>query len=222
MIKRILPALLILGLFSFFFSAKSYAASAVLSLSPAGGSYKVNDTFDVSVLLNSGGGLVGGVDVYMTFNKNVLNLVDITNGAIFNQYLGKSIDNTNGTAAISGITSSKANAFSSSDTFVTLNFKAVGAGTSEVKFNFTPGNTRDSNVVDFDSGDILASVVNGTYTVTGVGGTGSTGTTTVSGPTATKTIPVTANGMPTLFVLLFGIILISLGVIIKKFSILNG
>ncbi len=221
MIKRILPILLTLLLF-LFFSVKSYAASAVVSLSPAGGSFKANDSFDVNIILDSGGGKVGGVDVYLTFNQNVLNLVDIENGTIFSQYVGKSINNSAGSAAISGITSNKDNAFSSSDTFATLKFKAISAGTSEVKFDFTPGNTRDSNVVDFDSGDILTSVVNGSYTVTGVGGTGSTGSTTVSGPTATKTIPVTANGMPTLFVLLFGIILISLGVIIKKFSILNG
>lgn len=222
MVKRILQIFPIIGLLIFIFIPKAiFAASATLSLSPAAGSFKVNDTFDVNVVLNAGGGKIGGVDIYLTFDQNKLNLLDIEKGSIFEQYVGKSISNSNGTAAISGMANSPQNAFSGTDTFAIFKFKAVSAGTSEVKFNFTPPNTRDSNVIDFDSlGDILTSVVNGTYTVTGVGGTGSTGPTgtTVTGPTATKTLPVTANEMPTILILLFGFAFIFSGVVIKRLS----
>lgn len=216
MIKRILPLLPLIGLvFLIIFSKRVLAASATLSLSPASGSYNVNDNFDVNIVLNAGGAKIGGVDIYyITFDQTKLNLVDIVNGTIFEQYVGKSINNSNGTAAISGMVNSAQDSFTGTGTFATLKFKAVSAGTSEVKFTFTPGNTRDTNTVDFDTlGDVLTSVVNGTYTVTGTGGT--TGTT-VSGPTATKTLPVTANETPTILILLFGTILIFAGIVMKQ------
>lgn len=221
MLRRLAYSYSLIGIFIYIFLSQrtvTFAAEANFALSPASGSYNVNETFDVNILLNAAGGKIGGADVYLTFDQNKINLLEIENGTIFGQYAGKTINNINGSAAISGLADGVEVAFTGSDTFARLRFKALSAGATEVKFNFTPGSTRDTNAIDFDTlGDILTSVTNGSYTISGPAGTSSGPI--AQGPTVTKAMPITANELPTLIVLLSGIILISFGVIIKRNSI---
>ncbi len=218
MFRRFWITLPILIFFFIFSINKVFAAEVSFSLSPASGSYNVNETFDLKVILDTGGTKVGGADIYLTFDQNKLNLVDIENGTIFGQYVGETINNTNGTSAISGISNSQDTDYTGNDTFVILRFKALSPGQVEVKFNFTPGSTKDTNAIDPNSfADLLTSVTNGSYTIVGEGGT--TGGITV---TPTKPIPVTANEIPTILVIGFGIFLLTSGFVLKRLSTLKS
>ena len=228
-------ASLIFALFLFLKSLTTpvYAASAALQLSPATGTYSIGQNFDVAVLLNTGGGRTSTTDMVITYPTSKVILADIKEGSIYDQYVGKSINNATGVASINGLASSTTTLFTGSGTFVTLNFKAIDSGTAEVKFSFTPGKRTDTNVVDFDAqDDILASVTNAVYTVSGTSSetttdTASTGTNTTTANNQTSTsrnaartnnMPVTASSSSTILLIAVSLIFIALGAFLTKFS----
>jgi hypothetical protein len=198
------------------FPRQALGASATLSLSPASGSFTAGHTFDIQVILNTGGAKVVGTDIYINYPKDILALEDIVNGTIFGQYVGKQINNGAGTASLSGLATSVDVLFSGTGTFATLKFKGLKQGTANVTFTFTPGTRNDSNVADNETKtDILSSVTNGTYTITGgVGGTGG-GATTNSGsggtPTSGGGLMTAGVDAPTMIFLAGGFLITILG-----------
>lgn len=221
-IKKLITSLLLLILLFVVSTTDSYAA-ATLSLSPVSGTFSTGQTFDTAINLNTGGASVAGVDVVINFDQTKLQLVEAIEGTILQQYIGESINNSTGVFQISGIASTQQNVFNGSGTFATLRFKAYSPGTANVTINFTAGSSTDSNVADFStSQDILGSVTNAQYTITGSPiaiGSASTGTTTTTTTTTgsssslspTSSLPVTATNFPTLALIVFGIMFVVLG-----------
>ncbi|MBI4130393.1 hypothetical protein HY468_03695 [Candidatus Roizmanbacteria bacterium] len=213
------------------------AATASFALSPTTKTAAIGETFTVDVVANTGGSEVSGADMYITFDSNKLTLLDIQNGTIFEQYVGKEINNATGKASISGLVGFESTLFSGSGTYATLQFKAIDSGAAAVNFDFTAGNSRDTNLVDFNSGlDILTSVTNGTYTISGVANqTSSSGntsttttTTTTSNNNSTSTtqqtqqqtskggLPVSATPTPTIVVGIAGLVFIWISLLFHR------
>lgn len=185
-----------------------------LTLNPPSLIVNVNQTFNVNIVLDTAGQEVDGVDIfYLHFDPNVFEVQDadpatagiqITPGAIFQGYLGNSVDQAAGKIAISGIVSpGSATGYTGTGTFASVSFKAlVPANASEVYFDFTAGSTTDTNVAEHGNpgNDILVAVNNGSYTVS----TGQSPTPTPSPsmspsptPTPTPTLSKTPTPTPT-------------------------
>jgi len=151
-------------------------SSNSISLSPTTGNYKVDQTFDVNILIDTAGKTIDGVDIlYLKFDPKILEVVDsstttsgiqIKQGTIFSMYLGNSVDNNTGKIAISGLVQPGTNGFKGSGVFATITFKAKASGDAKVTFDFTPGSTKDANMVEHGTAkDILGKVINADYSI---------------------------------------------------------
>lgn len=150
--------------------------SATFTLSPQTQSATVNGTFNVNIVLNTGGQQIYGVDINrLRFNPAVLQVVDadtsatgvqINPGSLMAWVTANSVDNSVGTIQFSQVGDPTATRFSGSGTLATITFRAVAVGTANVTLDFTSGSGLDSNVAG-SGGDILLSVGSGSYTVTG-------------------------------------------------------
>jgi len=175
--------------------------AAALQLSPPGGTLDVDETMDVKINLSlSSGESVSGVDAELTFDNDKLQVTTIEESSLFNTYPISTYSNDNGTIQVSGITET-GSSLSDGGTLATVTFKGKSAGTAAVTFDFTSGSTTDSNVAEADTDtDLLESVVNGSYTVSGDGGVGG-GTTSTDEETG---LPTTGNQETTLALFLGG------------------
>jgi hypothetical protein len=162
------------------FAAPALAQAATLTLSPASGSHAVDATFEVKIQLDTGGVATDGTDAYMRFDPTVFQVVDANASATGTQILAgtlysltslNAVDNGAGTIRFSGARTGASTGYSGSGTLATITFKAIKAATSSpVTFDFTAGSTNlsDTNVIqNSDSTDVLTSVTNGSYSVTG-------------------------------------------------------
>jgi hypothetical protein len=160
--------------------------AATLSLSPATGTFNKNCNFSVKVDLDTVGAQTDGTDAILIYDPSRFTANSITNGTIYPDYPGNTIDNpTPGKIVISGL-ASLTQPFTGKGTLATVNFTVKSAsqtGVSQIKFDFDPNNkakTDDSNVVERTTiVDILNSVTDGSYTVgtgTSCAAQGATGT----------------------------------------------
>jgi hypothetical protein len=148
------------------FAVPAYAAAATLTLSPASNTVSIGQTFTVDVLLDTSGQAVDGVDVhYLNYNPYFLQLQDsdattpgtqVMAGALMPSTLTNQTDVTNGKIDFSQITASGSK-YTGSGTLAKLTFKALVAGSTRVSFDYSSGNTTDSNIASA-GGDILTSV----------------------------------------------------------------
>lgn len=182
--------------------------AAALQLSPPGGTLDVDETMDVKINLSlSSGESVSGVDAELTFDNDKLQVTTIEESSLFNTYPISTYSNDNGTIQVSGITET-GSSLSDGGTLATLTFKGKSSGTAAVTFDFTSGSTTDSNVAEADTDtDLLESVVNGSYTVSGDGGVGG-GTTSTDEETG---LPTTGNQETTLALFLGGLLVLGIG-----------
>jgi fibronectin type 3 domain-containing protein len=145
---------------------------ATMSVSPLSASHSVNDTFQVSVSINTSGQSAYGVDINkLRFNPSVLQVVDsdantsgvqISAGSLMPLTILNSVDNTAGTVQFSQL-ASPGSTYSGTGTLATITFRVVSAGSSSLNFDFTLGSGSDTNIAGL-GGDLLLSVSNGSYT----------------------------------------------------------
>ncbi|OHA91092.1 MAG: hypothetical protein A2665_01340 [Candidatus Zambryskibacteria bacterium RIFCSPHIGHO2_01_FULL_46_30] len=144
---------------------------ATIALSPSTASANVNNTFTVNITLNTGGQSAYGVDINrLRFNPSILQIVDtdagtagvqIAPGSLMPVTVINTVDNTGGSVQFSQL-ANPGSTFSGSGTLATVTFRAVSSGTANVTFDFTLGNSTDTNVAGL-GGDLLASVGSGSY-----------------------------------------------------------
>jgi fibronectin type 3 domain-containing protein len=149
--------------------------TATLTLSPSVTSVNKDGEFLVNIVLNTGGQGVYGVDINkLKFNSSVIQIVDASTtapGAQITAGTGMTIvfanygDNSAGTLQFSVVADPGTVHTTSPYTIGTIRFKAVGAGTSNITWDFAAGSGTDTNVAGV-AGDILQSVGTATYTVT--------------------------------------------------------
>lgn len=192
--KKIYRSLIVLSLFLTVLVAPVSAFASTLSLSRLSGT--VNRGCDVTVAINldTQGTQTDGTDAILLFDKNAFTAKTINSGAIYPDYPGNAVDNTNGKVTVSGL-ASVSQPFAGAGTLATVVFTAnatAPTGTSTIRFDFDPANlskTTDSNVVERSTiRDTLNSVTNGTYTI----GTGACTQSSVPG----TIIPASGSGIP--------------------------
>lgn len=81
------------------------------------------------------------------FSTELLEVVEITKGNIFDDYPALKYENNTGLVAISGISTSTSKSFTGSGLFATITFKPKKEGNAQLSLNFVQGSTVDSNVI---------------------------------------------------------------------------
>lgn len=190
------------------------AKAATLTLSPATGSYNINDSFIVSVNLDTTGTAVEGVDIlYLNYNTSLLEVQDsdsgtagvqIGSGSVLSQVTTNTVDTSTGRITFSKVAGG-GTTYTGSGVLATINFKALATGTANLSFNFTSGSTIDTNVASAGT-DVLTAVTGASYGIGGAtpstppvntggsagGGSGSSGDPATPNTPSTPTVP-TAN-----------------------------
>lgn len=138
------------------------AAGASLFISPSQGQYEVNGTFQLSLMLNTGGQAVNTVNAQVTFPADKLQVVNPTVSESFIQVWtsGPSFSNTNGTLNFQGgLPTPGIN--TSAGVISTIQFRAKSAGKATIAF------TDESKVLANDGAgtNILTSKSSATLTI---------------------------------------------------------
>jgi len=132
-----------------------------ISLNASKTNLKVNETVAVSVMVDTGGHTVNGIDLVVSFDPKVLEITQtgLIKGKIFDEYPLLSADAKKGLISILGISSSNTG-FKGNGEFAIINIKAKTAGKASLLIDFKgKGDTRDSNLVETNgSEDILERV----------------------------------------------------------------
>jgi len=146
--------------------------AATLSLSPSSGSYTVGDTFEVQIILDTQGAETDGVDIhYLNYDPSLLEVQDadtgqagiqISPGTLYSNTPLNSVDSVNGLIDFSQTTAG-GSTYNGSGVLATITFKVLSQGTANVTFDFTSGETTDTNVASSGQ-DVLTSVADGNYT----------------------------------------------------------
>lgn len=174
----------------------SAAMAATLAISPTSGSLNKGCEYSVNIELDTQGSPTDGTDVILIYEPAKLTVTSagITNGKIYEQYVGNSVDPVGGKISISGI-ASVSDAFTGKGTFATVKFTVAAAatGTTTLKLDFDPNNktkTVDSNVVErgAEIADVLSQVTDGVFTI-GTGSCGAIGNAPPQGQVGTSPLP---------------------------------
>ncbi len=141
---------------------KTFGAGATLSLSPVTKSVAVGETFNVSVILDTGGQAVSSVAAVINYDPLLVSPVIIP---------GTDLVMTKSTVASGLITLGTGTLtpnYTGSTTLAIINFKALKAGTAQATIIFT-GAATGSSVVTGANGttNILSLVNSGVYTISG-------------------------------------------------------
>jgi len=221
--KKFLPGLLIFFLLvlAFLIQPGLAFAGASLSFSPASKSVMVGDSFEVDVVLDTGGVKTDGVDILISYDEMKLEAKNAALGNLYDNKINEDVSQP-GKIVLQAV-SDVGSGFVGTGNLAKLSFKSIAGGPTLVSFDMIGESTIDCNV-SADGEDILASVSNGTYTILpeGIGA----GTATASGtpiPTATgtrtptPTVPATGFFGPTVIGLGFGGLLILLALSLLVF-----
>ncbi|MBX4187889.1 MAG: cohesin domain-containing protein [Candidatus Doudnabacteria bacterium] len=144
-----------------------------LALMPANQTLQKGSEFTVDIMLNTAGRDIDGVDIfYLHFDPKILQVVDsdsastgiqIAAGGLMSRTLANIADNAKGTVVLSQVTEASKK-YNGEGKLGIVTFKAVGSGSSELKLDYAPENTTDSNV-SVAGKDILAGVGNANVTI---------------------------------------------------------
>lgn len=184
-VKYLFLSFVILFLIGFLFVATPSVFAATLSLSPSSVGYAAGDFFDVNVVLDTQNTSIDGVDVrYLNYNPSLLEVQDsnssvtgvqITAGSLMPMSNINNVDSAVGKIQFSQ-SSIGGSSYNGTGNLATIRFKALSVGTASVNFDYTSGNTTDTNIAS-NGVDVLSAVTNGSYVISAAssGGGGSTG-----------------------------------------------
>ena len=158
-----------------FFFIPSLVLAASFSVLPSTGAHKTGETFSVTVYLNTEGKEALAADLELLYPSDLLEVIDanttvagiqITPGTLMSQ---NQLNTVSGGrirfAQIAPIGEKLVNTVPG--TLATIMFRAIKSGTAPVTVEFTLGDTRDSNIAALGGIDLLSSVTNATFTLTG-------------------------------------------------------
>jgi hypothetical protein len=169
--KLVSAALVCCGLL---FVSGTNALGATLALSPASTALILGDTVTLSLLLDTSGAAVDGVDIFglrydplqlqLQDNDTSLSGTQIAPGTLLPITLANFVDVSHGIVVFSQVSSGPFGSFTGSGILATMTFQSLAVGTASLTFDFIPGNTNDTNVAS-NGEDILSSVTNGTVLI---------------------------------------------------------
>jgi hypothetical protein len=150
-------ALTLIGSFLFVNAGPAKAAGASLYLSPSTGTYVINGTFKVSVMVNSGGEAINAAEGAISYDADLLEATSLSKGNIFMFW---TTEPKIGAGSIVFGGGNPGPYTGSSGHVLTVSFKAKKAGTAQVRF--TSGAVLAN---DGKGTNILASMGSGSYTI---------------------------------------------------------
>lgn len=133
-----------------------------MSLSANQNDLKVGDTVSVAVLFNTGGHMLDGADLIVSFDPKILEVSTggLIKGKSFDEYPLLSADKNKGLISISGVSTIK-KGFEGTGVLANIVFKAKAKGQTNLTINFEKNSTSDSNLVEAGTAkDILEKVFN--------------------------------------------------------------
>ena len=149
-------------------------AGAVILLDPQTKTVALGETFSADIVLNTAGKPIDGVDIYgLHYDPSILKVIDdmpnkkgvqIEPGKIISFNAANTVDQQTGTIKFGQAAAGGKN-FTGKGVLATIHFKAIGTGTSYLKFDFQPGSTVDTNAAHGGK-DQLSRVVDAIYVVT--------------------------------------------------------
>ena len=138
-------------------------ASSTLSLNASKTSLKVGESVTVAINV-SAVVATDGMDVILSYDPKLLSVtlglgkIPVAVGTIYSDYPLNQVDEGAGRIAVSGITS-QAGGIIARGMVGAVTFTAKAPGKAKIAFDFTPGSTTDSNVIETKTAqDILGSV----------------------------------------------------------------
>jgi len=137
--------------------------------SPNTGNFKVNQTVEVKVYLDTKGKTLTGADSVIKYNPEVLEIVsDPIPGKIFPVYPVLKVKEDKGKIDITGtMTDPNQSPFTGTGEFATIVIRPLKEGKTNLIFDYTPGETNDSNLAEKETGnDVLTEVVNAEFNIT--------------------------------------------------------
>ncbi len=155
------------------FANEVKAVNASFLFNPETKTIQNGTEFTLDLMIDTGGESVGGGGAKIIFDPKKIQVTKIIPGSVFADYPTATFDNQSGKVNISGIISSPDQQFNGNGIFATLRLVAIDVGITKMNFEYTPGETKDSNIaITHEPWDIL-SMVN-VITLTVEKGTGST------------------------------------------------
>lgn len=145
-------------------------ARASLALQSAQSSVKKGQNISIDVLVDTFSNRTSAADLTIKYDPSMLTLLQSTDSAkpfkdspIYQKTVFNSLSAKQGIATMSAV-SEDGKTFQGKDLLTSLSFKAQKIGPTEITIVFTPGETRDTNIVS-ETRDILESVQNLPITV---------------------------------------------------------
>ncbi len=137
------------------------SASTEITLTSSKNEIKVGEEFNVDINILSSA-TTDGVDLIISFDPALLSITDtvkpVTTGTIYVDYPFNAMEN--GKITVSGI-SSATSGIIPNGLFGSIAFQAKAVGLAKIAVDFTPNNTKDSNIIESETGqDILEKVTN--------------------------------------------------------------
>jgi len=156
-------SLAIIFLIVFLVASVNYSHAVGPSLTFDPNTVSIDKAFEVNIMIDTDGNEIGGAGARIVYDTNKLHVLSVKeftgDGAIFGDFPLATFDNNTGKAALSGIVSSANDLYTGRGVFGSITFLPISKGETEVKFEFTPGSTTDSNLaVTYEPGDILNEV----------------------------------------------------------------
>lgn len=151
---------LILAIFlgSLIWPRNALAAGASLKLNPASLNLKVNGTQTVGIVLTPNGAQVIGVDLVMKFDPKLIQVDQVRDEQLFNRQMGLIVDNKLGQIKMA-LSNNFGVFMTKTGEIVQLRIKAKkDSPSTKLTFQFTPGQTQDTNVVVAHGKDALTEV----------------------------------------------------------------
>lgn len=144
--------------FLFFFFLASSVHAATLSVNPYYSSVTLEQEFDVQVRIDTEGKQVTGADVSLGYDKYLLDIISVTNGAsgqnAFFPDFFQNIDSDFGRIYMGGSVVSPTDTRIGQGVVGTIRFKSKGIGQAVVGFICLPGQTNDTNIILSDKNAI--------------------------------------------------------------------
>lgn len=139
----------------------SQKTAAKISLNTSQTVFKVKEVIPVSVMIDTGGRGVNGVDLIVQYDPKILEATSggLIKGKIFDEYPLLAVDAKKGVISVSGISNIKSS-FTGKGQFAILNFKAKLPGKTPLVINFRKGSTTASNLVEASTAKNILDEVN--------------------------------------------------------------
>ena len=137
-----------------------------LRLSPNEKEFKNGQEFKIDIILKTDQE-INGADAVLSFDKKILEVIEIQPGSIFPIYPRKNIDPEKGRVEITGVKTIKdKRVFTQPSVFATMILKGKKSGQAKLNFLFSKGKTSKSTIIKAESSEnILEKVYNGEYEI---------------------------------------------------------